>query len=58
MLDTAVMKSEICTLTGSEQVSLSQAEHRLVEQFRQITEQERRHVLRLLEALTMHPETE
>ncbi|SOS36812.1 hypothetical protein CFBP6411_05455 [Pseudomonas syringae group genomosp. 3] len=58
MLDTAAMRSEICTLIGRQRVSLSDAENQLVEYFRQITDQERGQVLRLMEALTLHPETE
>ncbi|WP_181015747.1 hypothetical protein [Pseudomonas syringae] len=58
MLDTAAMRSEICTLIGSQRVSLSDAENQLVEYFRQISDQERGQVLRLMEALTLHPETE
>ncbi|WP_163011380.1 hypothetical protein [Pseudomonas viridiflava] len=58
MLETVVMDGEIRALKGSQRSELSQTEHRLVERFRQITDQEKRQVLRLIEALTLHPETE
>ncbi|MEE4883018.1 hypothetical protein V2K29_05125 [Pseudomonas alliivorans] len=57
MSETVVMDGEIRALNGRQRLELSQTEHRLVERFRQITDQEKRQVLRLIEALTLHPET-
>ena len=58
MLEAVVMDGKARTPKGSQRSELSQTEHRLVERFRQITDQEKRQVLRLIEALTLHPETE
>ncbi len=56
MLEVAVVAHGIFGMGESQQHALTQTEQRLIERFRQMTEQEKQRVLRLIEVLTLNPE--
>lgn len=57
MLDLAVAGQERHHQVGSQWSSLSENERRLIRRFRQMTDQDRQQVRRLIEQLAKHPDS-
>ncbi|GAB7531587.1 hypothetical protein PS3A_40010 [Pseudomonas sp. 3A(2025)] len=58
MLEVAVVARGFFGLGESQERALTQTEQRLIERFRQMTDQEKQRVQRLIEILTEHPESD